>query len=98
MVIRIALLEDPVPVLDIAEVAHGLHEGTESRRLLSVSDRRTEIGDAPHLARLLSSDGERPGEEATCKRRHESPASKRIAERLASDRVGHRPPYGDRWI
>src|SRR5262249_58993579 len=47
--------------------------------------------DVALLPRLLRLYNERRGEEATREARHEPPASKRMAERFASDRVGHRP-------
>src|SRR5262249_60884461 len=43
----------------------------------------------PGLLRLYTEGG---GEGATGEGHHEPPASKRMAERFASDRVGHRPP------
>src|SRR5215813_3692337 len=46
----------------------------------------------PYLARLLPLGGEWPGDEPARNGSHEPPASKRMAERFASDRVGHRPP------
>src|SRR5215467_9023329 len=74
MIICITLLEGPVPILDIAEVAHRLREGAERCRFLIVSDSRTEIGDPPHLARLLSMHGERHGEEG-CTGANQEPAA-----------------------
>ena len=61
----------------------------------------TSTGGKPELlpaavAELLRLYNERRAEEATHYCRHEPPASKRMVKRFASDRVGHRPPYGER--
>src|SRR5215813_9803666 len=88
-----AILQPQILPLDVAEIPQPLLQGREARRGRSCGPgAEAQEPDVALLPRLLRLYNERRGEEATREGRHEPPASKRMAERFASDRVGHRPP------
>src|SRR5262249_15385245 len=83
-----SVLDQDVLALDITEFTQPLAECLgKVRTRLGFSRQITDTGNL-----LLRLGGERRGEEAARDRSHEPPSSKRIAERFASDRAGHRPP------
>src|SRR5262249_53751017 len=88
-----AVLQSQILPIDVAEIPQPLFQGHEARRVRSCGPgAEAQEPDVALLPRLLRLYNERRGEEAASNHRVEPPASKRIAERVASDRVGHRPP------
>src|SRR5262252_2121960 len=85
------ILDREVSPLDIAKLAQGAAPRLQVR-FGELGGASPEHSDARHFVRRLRLDSKRRGEEAAREGRHEPPASKWIAERLASDRAGHRPP------
>src|SRR5262244_4181143 len=88
-----AILQSQILPIDVAEIPQPLLQGHEARRVRSCGPgAEAQEPDVALLPRLLRLYNERRGEKATREGRHESPTAKQMAERFASDRVGHRPP------
>src|SRR5262249_40854971 len=87
-----SVLDQDVLALDITEFTQPLAECLDKvRTRLGFSRQITDTGNL-----LLRLSGKRRGEKAAREGRHEPPASKRMVERFASFRGGHRPPIGER--